>query len=204
MSELPPLGRRERRKEETRQRIVKAALDLFAAHGFEATTMEGIAEAADVAKGTLYSYFPVKEAIILAYIQDSGKDSEPLYRQFLEQVPDMRSRLHGLYQAAAQWFAARQDLLRIYLRYRLPNLLETCDDPNRRSGFEARLVEVITAGQAAGELRRDLAPLVLARLLEGMSLHVWIGWLKTPDVWPLEESFTRMVEVFLDGAQPNR
>lgn len=41
-----------------------AAMALIRAYGFEETTMEQIAEEADIAKGTLYNYFPAKEAII--------------------------------------------------------------------------------------------------------------------------------------------
>lgn len=204
MTEKPSQGRRERKKEETRRRIIGAAIALFAEHGFEDTTMEGIADAADVAKATLYSYFPVKEALVIAHLQEVGKDAEPLFRQMLRQVPDTRSRLHALYRASAHWFEEHPDILRIYLRYRLPNLLATHDDPSQRSGFEARLLEVIAAGQSAGEIRADMPKLNLARLLEGMSLHVWIGRLADPGAWPLEQSLMQMVDVFLQGAAPRK
>ena len=55
-----PLGRRERKKLETRQRISTAAFALFVERGYEATTVEAIAERADVAKGTVFNYFPQK------------------------------------------------------------------------------------------------------------------------------------------------
>lgn len=58
------MGRWERRKERTKGSIVRAAMDLIQEHGFDETTMEQIAETADVAKGTLYNYFPAKEAIV--------------------------------------------------------------------------------------------------------------------------------------------
>ncbi|HLJ42079.1 MAG TPA: TetR family transcriptional regulator, partial [Candidatus Acidoferrales bacterium] len=53
-------GRRERRRTETRERIFRAALDLFAERGFMETTVEDITEAADVGKGTFFNYFPTK------------------------------------------------------------------------------------------------------------------------------------------------
>src|SRR6266545_4252189 len=60
------LGRRERRKEETRRQIVQAAMKLFEKKGIFGTTVEEITEAADVGKGTFFNYFPAKEAILSA------------------------------------------------------------------------------------------------------------------------------------------
>src|SRR5580704_12818509 len=60
-------GRRERRTAETRERLFRAALDLFARKGFTETTVEDITEAADVGKGTFFNYFPSKDHILLAF-----------------------------------------------------------------------------------------------------------------------------------------
>src|SRR6202522_3516115 len=60
-------GRRERRRVETRERIFRAALELFAQHGFLETTVEDITEAADVGKGTFFNYFPTKEHVLATF-----------------------------------------------------------------------------------------------------------------------------------------
>jgi AcrR family transcriptional regulator len=63
----PSRGRRERRTVETRERLFRAALDLFAKKGFTETTVEDITESADVGKGTFFNYFPSKDHILLAF-----------------------------------------------------------------------------------------------------------------------------------------
>lgn len=68
-------GRRERRKRRTRTAIVSAAFALFAQRGFEAVTVSEIAEQADVARATLFSYFPTKESIVLGLVGDDDPAS---------------------------------------------------------------------------------------------------------------------------------
>lgn len=57
-------GLRERKKQATRAAIHDAAMRLFAEHGFAATTVDRIAEAADVSRATVFTYFPTKEDIV--------------------------------------------------------------------------------------------------------------------------------------------
>lgn len=59
-------GRRERKKQQTRERIQKAALELFTAHGYRNTTIAAIAEHADVATRTVTLHFPTKEDLLFA------------------------------------------------------------------------------------------------------------------------------------------
>jgi AcrR family transcriptional regulator len=58
-------GLRERKKEQTRQRIAAVALRMFAERGFDGVTVNEVAEAAEVAKVTLFAYFPTKESLVL-------------------------------------------------------------------------------------------------------------------------------------------
>lgn len=60
-------GLRERKRRQTRQRIIDEGLKLFLANGFDATTLDAIAEAADISRRTFFYYFKSKEDIVLAY-----------------------------------------------------------------------------------------------------------------------------------------
>ncbi|MBA8796247.1 AcrR family transcriptional regulator [Friedmanniella endophytica] len=59
------MGLRERKAARNRQRMTEVALALFLEHGYDETTMEQIAEAAEVGTSTLYRYFPTKDQLLL-------------------------------------------------------------------------------------------------------------------------------------------
>ncbi|CAM3323320.1 TetR/AcrR family transcriptional regulator [Nocardioides dubius] len=70
MPEDPPASRQERRKAQTRARIVAAADQLFQERGYVETSIEEIATAADVAVRTIYLHFESKAAIMLSYFDE--------------------------------------------------------------------------------------------------------------------------------------
>jgi len=79
-----PLGLRERKKIKTRHVIRREAFRLFDANGYAATTIEQIADAAEVSPSTFFRYFPSKESLLLA------DDLDPLVlAAFKAQPPDL-------------------------------------------------------------------------------------------------------------------
>lgn len=193
-------GRRERKKEETRRKIIQVATELFSGQGFEAITMEQIAEAVDISKVTLYNYFPVKEAIATAFIQDLTKSRTDRVDAMILQNPDTRTRLSAYLATTTQWVQAHEDIYRAYVSYRLQHLLQVINDQAMRSGFEAILAMIIQAGQEQGEIRTDIPLEILARNLEMMLLLPHVSWLADPDSFPLEPQIAVTMEIFLNGA----
>jgi len=63
-------SRRERKKIAVRSQILSTAIELFSRRGLDVVTIDEIAAAADVGKGTVYNYFTTKEDIVVAFMAD--------------------------------------------------------------------------------------------------------------------------------------
>jgi AcrR family transcriptional regulator len=99
----PATGLRERKKAKTRAAIQHEALRLFREHGYEATTVEQIAQAAEVAVSTLFRYFPAKEELVLTdtydpLIIDAIRAEPPA----LDPVGAVRAGLKSIFAAISQ------------------------------------------------------------------------------------------------------
>jgi AcrR family transcriptional regulator len=75
-------NRRERKKIAVRGQIIATAIDLFARHGIAAVTVDQIAEATDIGKGTVYNYFSTKEDIVVAFMADIEARLSPKIARF--------------------------------------------------------------------------------------------------------------------------
>jgi AcrR family transcriptional regulator len=80
-------GLRERKRRETLQRIAETALKLFLSNGYEATTLEAIAEEAGISRRTFFYYFKSKEEILLAW---QGGFKELIRAAVLKQSTDQK------------------------------------------------------------------------------------------------------------------
>ncbi|MGO1001601.1 TetR/AcrR family transcriptional regulator [Lysobacter sp. CA196] len=201
----PEAGRRERKRNQTLDHLAATAFGLFEARGFEAVTMEQIAEAADVAKGTLYNHFPVKEAL-LAHQFHGELASAMGVMEGLSDGSDERvgfvSHLSSWLEASAQWYEGRRAYLPHYLRFRFRQVdaaARARDDVGERSGMERLFEAWIEAGQGRGELRDDLSPAHLASLLQHLHLAALMRWLASAD-GDLENEFAAIVAIFVHGA----
>jgi AcrR family transcriptional regulator len=79
--------------ENTKEVILRTALELFRSSGFEVTTMRDIARAADVATGAAYYYFPSKEAIVSAYYQQVQRIHAEKVREAWKGKSGLRAQL---------------------------------------------------------------------------------------------------------------
>jgi AcrR family transcriptional regulator len=155
------MSRRERKKRETRQRLLECAWQLFLKQGYDETTVEEITEAADVAKGTFFNYFATKEVLL---------DELALWRLELlgqrvrasEAAPEsVVARIKRTLVAIADELFPEGDLPRHLLLARISAPIK--HESAHRLGSMVR--ELVSQGQESAEIRADVDADLVARLL---------------------------------------
>lgn len=126
-------------KERTRQRLLAEAQRLFRERGYAATSLEQIAEAAEVTKGAIYGHFASKEDLLLSAIE-AGRDSPPEYVALLnDQSRPLRERIAEFARAAAVERPGDVEQLAVFLEF-FAALLRAPDALQRySSGLERQL-----------------------------------------------------------------
>ncbi len=171
------LGRRERKKLRTRALIQKEALHLFLEKGFEATTIEEIAEAADIAPSTFFNYFPTKEDVVL---QD---DLDPVLLEAIHVEPAGLHPVAVLRKAIRQMFSHLTPEQHTIFQRRLGLI---ASNPTLRAAFlnqsASQLDEIVAvvAGRA-GRSSDDFVVRNLAGALLGVMMATFLSAANDPD-----------------------
>ncbi len=194
-------NRAERKKELTRQRTISVAMQLFQEQGVEATTMEQIAREVDIAKGTLYNYFPVKEAIISEYIQQSFRETGLDKIKQMEKLPDTRARMVFLLSSLMEGVQQQKEIFERFLVYQIQNMISVHRDAGIKSGLRDLARELILLGQRDKEIRSDLPFDILVALFEFVFVEVAQEFYMNPAEFDAGETIGYCVDLFLNGAK---
>lgn len=198
--DVPGEGRMERKKRETRQKIVKVAMDLFQRQGFDSTTMEQIAEVADIARKTLYNHFPVKEAIVDEYVKSASKGLAQETLDNLYKLPDTRTRLLAALDKAYEWVEINPEIVGICLGYRFKNVCQGSGYSDGETGTQSIMNEIIRYGQKTGEIRQDISVKILVMQLDILRGAVVMDWLSDESRFELRKEMANIVDLFIYGA----
>jgi AcrR family transcriptional regulator len=189
---LQGMGRRQRRAAETRLRLFRSALQLFAERGFANVRVEEITEAADVGKGTFFNYFESKDHVlgVMAEIQ-LGKVREALA---LAEDPEQTtySVLHHLFHRAAEEPGRSPDLARAMISSFLASeAVRKIVKHNMQEG-RRMVAEVVAAGQKRREidpgLKKEQVAIQVLQTFMGTVLFWSLHEKPALDVW-IEDSF---------------
>lgn len=184
-----------------RERILSAAIKVFAKNGFYATRVSEIAKAAGVADGTIYLYFKNKDDVLISIFEDGITRLLEIIREVAASEATVEQRIKRIIEMQLGLLEDQRDLaevITVNLR-QSSRLLKQYGTPLFRE-YIAVLAGVIEEGQRQGVFRKEINPRVAARALFGALDGILLTWaLGDADPAALRRSAAHCATLLLDG-----
>jgi len=191
---LPAGGRRERTKAANRAAILAAGRDVFSAHGYDAAGVRDIVRRTDLASGTFYNYFPDKDSIFRAIVEDTAAEARRRVRAARLRATDPDSFVEGSFHAFFE-FIASDPATFAFLRRNLGTIREQFEDAVLPAGI-GELEDDLRAAIDRGALPAvDIAYCAHAMIAVGLELGQQLLERSPPDV----EGATRFASALFTG-----
>jgi AcrR family transcriptional regulator len=179
-------GLRERKKQETHDRLLEAARSLFDERGFEGTTVDEVCARADVSQKTFFNYFPTKQHIVREIAASFLADLGALVEEARRRGGSTADRLAHLFGRAGE------EALRAGPRHK-ELLIEVVrvaqvdgSGPEQTRRLHAAFRALLEDGAAAGELTPDHDVAFLTEMVAGAFITILLNW-QSVEGYPLRE-----------------
>jgi len=146
----------------TRREIFEAAMDLFAARGFDAVTVEQVCAAADVAKGTFFLHFSSKAALLVEWNRGLAAELADRLRDPRDNRDSALLQYRTLVEYLGEHWRRRPDATRSLLPQLVAPRPPDRDAPASDRDLRAVVEAVVRRGQERGEFRRNVSPRLAA------------------------------------------
>ncbi|MDG9711557.1 TetR/AcrR family transcriptional regulator [Streptomyces sp. DH10] len=192
-----PLGRRERSKQRVRDSIYASALTLFAEQGYERTTIDQIAEHADVARGTFFNYFQRKEDLVTAWAEARKRRLELCMEESMKsRNDDVTVHLERCMAALAEFNESEREITATMLQAWVKAGRPLLEEPYAGQVF----ADIIEAGRRRGEIASDIDPMRVGNILRDSYLGLLYRWSQNPGGRaPLHMDLREVLRVVLTG-----
>jgi AcrR family transcriptional regulator len=197
---------REEKKQRNKQAIVEAAISLFSEHGYENTSIEQIARAAGVGKGTVYSYFQTKKDLLKGFCE---YELEKIHLELVKrsnQDTSILEQMLAIYMTEFHHVTQNREFGRLYMRESIfPKDAEIQDNKETDDKYFQMLFPILQKGQERGELRKDVELLYMTAHFYSLYIMIISAWytgrIATDEVEPTMQVLFRQV---LEGLQPKK
>jgi AcrR family transcriptional regulator len=197
----PPL--RERKKRDTRRRILMAGLEAFTARGFENCTIDEIARAAGVGKGTVYNYFRAKEDLVVSFMVEVERQTQAKVAALAQGRGSASSVLTRFIESQLALKAPHYRFVRLFLA-QLAGTATHADTWVREASaaLDPALVQLFEKLQQRGLVRADVDVATLVGAFKVMQLGLMILWAIEGPPWAgMGDVVRQQVRLFCSGIE---
>jgi TetR/AcrR family fatty acid metabolism transcriptional regulator len=178
--------------------ILESAKNVFSSAGFHNADMNEIAKRANIAKGTIYLYFPSKIELFLSVIKDGLENLGEKINSEVANIDDSVSKIKRAISTYMMFFSDHQALYRILLHRDLDFNDEVREIMKIKLSKLPQLTATIKEGIANGQIR-NLDEESLSYMILGMTDLLLFQWLSNPDAEPIEKKIEQINDVLFRG-----
>ena len=197
------VSRRARNQVETRKRILLAAIKTFGAKGIERATVDEIAAAADVGKGTIYNYFQTKEEIVVAFLVEVEHEVQKQVTALVGERRSLESALVRLVDLQFTLKAPHHAFVRVFLAQLVTRV--TPDSPwiqQIQAVIDPPLRQLFSWHQQHGKLRRDIDIAALIAAFKVVHLGLTAVWAMEGAPWRGTDRMVKeTIRLFVTGLE---
>ena len=187
-----------------RERILDAAVKVFAKKGFHATRVSEVAKAAGVADGTIYLYFASKDDILVSLFEDRVEKLLAYMKDELPKSPTAAGKMRRVIELQLGLLEGERDLAEVItvIIRQSSKLMKEFAAPKFNAYLDA-IAKVVESGQSAGEFRKDVSASLVARATFGALDGIALTWaLGKAEQGGLVRAAGQLAELVLRGLAP--
>lgn len=164
------MGRRERKKLQSKQTILDAAVKQFTAQGVRETSIADIMNAADLGIGTFYNYFESKDAVLLCLLDGLVDELRTSVEGGMQENRPAADILESAVMQAAQLLLKNRFVLPLFLSAASESArpVGKTSRPMTAPAFKSIFLEIIHRGQETNEFRKDIPAEVVTEMFHSM------------------------------------
>jgi len=198
--EMMKQNRTDKKKAQTREKIFRAAKELFLEKGFHRATVEEIAEKADVAKGTFFNHFATKDAVLFYIGEQRMILLDNLLEKELIDTKDAREKIITWLEVFGRANEEDKEILSLVAREIFNmELAKMQPEKEMETQLKYKLGEIIKEGQLSGQFRRKFDPNEGADVFVGMYFFTLFQWLQGVLDHTLTETLLARAEIIFSG-----
>ncbi len=185
-----------------REAILRAAIKVFAGKGYFNSKVADIAKEAGIADGTVYLYFKSKDEILHSFFDRAMEDFIAEGKKELAELEKPEEKLRRIAQLHLERLGADRDLA-IVFQVELRGSTKFMQEFSAAGFAEYLLIiqQTIEEGQQKGVFRKDLKPVVCAKILYGALDEMVTNWILSKKSYPLAPMADEVLKVFFGGTK---
>ncbi len=181
-------------RSQSEEKIINAALELFANQGFKTTSISQIAKAAGISKGLIYNYFESKQDLLRRIISDAVEAGKALFQHAVDDFEDPEEELKHLVLDGLLYIKEHYDLMKLLaqISFQKEVLASISDLAEESQQFSIEKgMEVFTKLGAENPMNSTM---LLAAMMDGVMLH----FLHMKEAYPIDQMGQQIIKMFLN------